>query len=118
MSRPTGGPEVEGSTLARAQQHAARAARDLEQRLASGDPADLDLLSEACELDAHADGALSIVLDVRGPYVALVLGRRDPHVEVWWGGSVAREAVELDPAAVARFVTTWWGPARESVEAF
>ncbi len=105
---------MEASTERLAAERADEVALEMEQRLASGDPAEIDLLSEVCELDAHEDGALSIVLDVSGPHVGLVLGRGDPHVEVWWGGSVARKTVALDDVAVARFVATWWHP--DSVE--
>jgi hypothetical protein len=101
---------VTGSTQELAAAHAWDAARRIEKRLASRDPAELDLLTEACEVDAHPDGSLGIVLDVRGPHVALILGRGEPFVEVWWGGAVGSEAVDLNHEAVARFVATWWRP--------
>ncbi len=101
---------MESLTAARAQQHANSVARKLEQRLTTGDPADLDLIVDVHDLEAHRDGALSIVLDVQGPYVALVLGRERPHIEVWWGGSEARADIALNAADVATFVETWWRP--------
>jgi hypothetical protein len=101
---------MSASRAERAVAHAVDVARGLEKHLEHRDPADIDLLTEACEIAAHPDGALGIVLDVRGPHVALVLGRGAPFVEVWWGGAVAREAVALDRAAAARFVDTWWRP--------
>jgi hypothetical protein len=99
------------TTEQRAAERAAAVARELERRCAAGDPAELDLLEDVCELEAHPDGALILVLEVRGPHVALVLGRGAPHVEVWWGGSSAEAPVQLDAAAVQAFLATWWAPA-------
>lgn len=101
---------MNGSTASRAAEHARKVARDLERKLPAMDPAALHMLDDVSELEAHSDGSLSVVLDVRGPYVALVLGQERPHVEVWWGGSSAREPVTLDAGAVERFVRTWWSP--------
>lgn len=89
---------------ARAREVAAK----IELDLVTGDPGEFDLLEDLVELDAHADGALSLVFDARGPHVALVLGRGLPHVEVWWGGVSATSQVRLDPVAVEAFITTWW----------
>ncbi len=96
------------STLDLAHARAREVATDLERRLGSGNPAELDLLRDVCEVDAHADGALVLVLEANGPHVALVLGRGMPHVEVWWGGDSAATEVALNGADVEQFVETWW----------
>jgi hypothetical protein len=94
--------------LALADARAREVAAEIEIGLMRGDPGEFDLLEDLVELDAHADGALGLVLDTRGPHVALVLGRGLPHVEVWWGGVSATSEVRLDPVAVEAFITTWW----------
>jgi hypothetical protein len=96
------------STLELAHARAREVATDLERRLGSGNPSDLDLLKDVWEVDAHADGALVLVLEANGPHVSLVLGRGLPHVEVWWGGDIAASEVSLNGADVDQFMETWW----------
>ena len=93
------------SALAKA--HASSVADQLMARLPDGDLRALDLLEDLVELDSHEDGAMGLVLDVRGPHVSLVLGRGRPHVEVWWGGVSATVEVPLSADAVDAFLRTW-----------